>query len=496
MWWRRTLALVAVVAGVLVGGGLPGAAASDRVVVLTAKGAVSPVMAMYLDRGISAAEEEGAAAVVVQLDTPGGLDSSMRDIVQRINRATVPVVVYVAPVGGRAASAGAFITMAGHVAAMAPNTAIGAAHPVGGGGAEIKGPLADKVTNDAVAYIRGIAALRGRNLEWAEKAVRESVSATADEAVQSQVVDLVAADLESLLRQIDGRTVSLATGPVTLRTAGLTLVPLPMNPIESFLSALADPNVAYLLLSLAMTGLFLELSNPGAILPGIVGGIALLLAMFSLGMLPVNISGLLLILFAFLLFLADVWVTSHGMLTVGGAISLTLGSFLLMSSNDPALRVNPFLIAGVVGTITVLSGLMVTVIVRSYRTRPVGGPGGVLRMVGVARTPLEPEGLVFVHGELWRARSEDGRVEQGERVRIVGLSGLELRVNRASLAFDDLLGSVGVAQSPLNPAGKVAVAGLQWDARSDGGAVEQGERVRVTGLEGSALTVVKAGEKE
>src|SRR2546422_2090771 len=234
--------------------------------VLTTKGPVTPVMAGYLDRGISAAENASAAGVIVQLDAPGGLDGSMRDIVQRINNARIPVVVYVSPAGARAASAGAFITMAAHVAAMSPNTAIGAAHPVGGNGAEIEGTMAEKVTNDAVAYIRGIAQLRGRNQDWAEKAVRESVSMSSDSAVSEHVVDLVANNLEDLIHQLDGRHVRLLTGEAQLSLSGAEVRRVTMYPIEAFLAAITDPNIAYMLLSVAMLAIFLELSNPGAIL--------------------------------------------------------------------------------------------------------------------------------------------------------------------------------------------------------------------------------------
>lgn len=405
---------------------------SPTIVVLKAKGPVNPILASYFNRGITMAETQGASMVIFQLDTPGGLDTSMRDIVQRINSARIPVVVYVSPAGARAASAGAFITMAAHVAAMAPNTAIGAAHPVAGGPQELTGPMSDKVTNDAVAYIRGIAELRGRNTEWAEKAVRESISSSVDEAVKEKVVDLVAIDLGALLTQLDGRVVKLMTGEVTLSTKGHVLIHEDMNFIESFLFAISDPNVAYILLTLAMTGLFLELSNPGAILPGIVGGIALFLALFSLGMLPVNIAGLLLIGLGFLLFVAELWVTTHGMLTVGGIISLTLGSLLLISGNAPYLMVDRRLIATVVASVAAFFFFAVSAIVRTQRQRSVTGREGLMGMDGIARTPLNPEGLVFVHGERWQAAVLDGEgpVAEGERVKVVGIEGLKLTVTR------------------------------------------------------------------
>lgn len=407
---------------------------AGEVYVLTWKGAVTPVMAGYLDRGIRAAEEANAAAVVIQLDTPGGLDSAMRDVVQRINAARVPVVVYVAPAGARAASAGAFITMAAHVAAMAPNTAIGAAHPVAGGGEEITGPMKDKVLNDSVAYIRGIAEMRGRNQDWAEKAVRESISSPADVAVQEKVVDLIAPTLPDLVRQLDGRRVKLLTNEVSLATTGTELRRVDQTPIEAFLAAIADPNVAYLLLSIAMLAIFLELSNPGAILPGIVGGVCLLLALFALGMLPVNIAGLLFIGLAFLLFVLEVWVPSHGMLGLGGVISLLFGSFILMSGAPTDLQVHPGLIVGVAAFFAAMFFLVSRAVLSTWRRRSPATQSVEVGTEGIARTSLSPVGTVMVRGELWRARVNEGGVRAGERVVVTGVRGLELEVAAASAA--------------------------------------------------------------
>ena len=407
-------------------------AATPIVLVLTAKGAVTPVMASYFSRGISLAEQKNAMAVVIQLDTPGGLDTAMRDIVQRINGARVPVVVYVSPAGARAASAGAFITMAAHVAVMAPNTAIGAAHPVAGNGQQIEGPMEDKVVNDAVAYIRGIAKLRGRSEDWAERAVRQSISTQADEAVKEHVVDFVATDLPSLLKQLDGRKAKLLTSDVEIVTIGATVELLDMNFVEAFLFAISDPNIAYILLSIAMLGIFLELSNPGAILPGIVGGISLVMALFSLGMLPVNIAGLLLIGLGFLLFLAEVWVTAHGLLSVGGVLSLALGSFLLTSGAAPELQINRWLITGVVGMFSLFAFFIVGAIVRSRRAAETTGLNALVGMQGVARSALELDGTVFVHGELWSAHSDDGAIQPGERVRVTAMEGLQLHVTKVT----------------------------------------------------------------
>lgn len=406
------------------------AGASGPVVVLTAKGAVNPVLAGYIDRGITEAERRDATALVIQLDTPGGLDISMRDIVQRINAARTPVVVYVAPAGARAASAGAFITMAAHVAVMAPNTAIGAAHPVAGGGQEIEGPLKDKVVNDAVAYIRSIAQLRDRNVEWAEKAVRESISTEAEEAVKQNVVDFNADTLDDLVRQLDTRTVKLLEREVTISTQGVPVEHLEMNLIERFLYAITDPNIAYLLLSVAMMAIFLELSNPGAILPGVVGGIFLLLALFALGTLPVNIAGLLLIAFGFAMLVAEIWITSYGLLAVGGIIGLAVGSLILLSGADPVFQINPWLIALVVGSFAAFFLFIVGAIVRSRRQLPTTGLEALVGMKGVARTALDPEGTVLVHGELWRARSREGTVEADEEVVVTSMEGLKLYVTQ------------------------------------------------------------------
>lgn len=410
-------------------------AASPEVHVLQAKGAITPVLAGYVDRGIDRAESEGAAACVIELDTPGGLDGPMRDIVQRIIGARVPVVVYVSPPGARAASAGVFITMAGHVAAMAPDTAIGAAHPVflGSTGAETQETdetLEEKATNDAVAYIKSIAANRKRNGEWAERAVRESVSITEQEALALNVIDVVAPDLSSLLAQLDSREVELLSGTTTLRLREANIVYVDMSLIESFLFAITDPNIAYILLSLGMLGIFLELSHPGAILPGIAGGVCLLLGLYSLGTLPVNWAGVLLIAFAFVLFVAEIFVTSYGLLAVGGVTSLVLGSLILTAGNPPFLAIDRRLIWGVIIGLTLVFGLVIRAVVRTQRRRPVTGREELVGKVAVVRTPLKPVGKVYLRGELWSAASEEGEVELGEEVIVSKVDGLKLWVTK------------------------------------------------------------------
>ncbi|HEY9899764.1 MAG TPA: nodulation protein NfeD [Pantanalinema sp.] len=418
--------------------GLSARAAGERVRVLEVKGAITPAIATYVARGLAEAGKAGDSAALIRLDTPGGLDSAMRDIVQAIEASRRPVIVYVSPQGGRAASAGVFITMAAHVAAMAPNTAIGAASPVASGGEEIKGTMKAKVTNDAAAYIRGIARSRGRNADWAEKAVRQAVSLESSEAVKERVVDLVAPDVPALLDRIDGRTVKVGGQFVALHTRQAQVVALEMGPLERFLQAISDPTIALLFLNLGMLGLFLELSNPGLILPGVIGGICLLLAFYALGTLPINAAGVALIAFAFLLFVAELFVPSFGALAVGGVVSLVLGALMLVSPGTPGFEVSRGAIAG----IALLSGCaiaaLVTMAVRAQRRRVTTGKAGMVGAIARVRTPLEPEGQVFVNGELWRAVSLEGPVPVGAAVEIRRVEHLTLfvvptSVNPASL---------------------------------------------------------------
>ncbi|HET7094491.1 MAG TPA: nodulation protein NfeD, partial [Thermomicrobiales bacterium] len=322
---------------------------------VTIDGEITPPMAHYVTGAITAAGNNGADALVIEMNTPGGLMSAMDDIVGGILDSRVPVIVYVAPQGARAASAGVYITYAAHIAAMAPATRIGSASPVtiGTNGQPTGGDatMNAKITNDAVSQIRNLAALRGRNAEWAEQAVRKAANVTADEAVKEHVVDLIAPDLPTLLDDVNGRTVTLATGTTPLRTADAEIRPVEMGWIDQFLHLLADPTIAYILLSLGSLGLFFELANPGAVFPGVIGGLCLLLGLYTLGTLPVNWTGLLLIGFAFVLFIADLFVPSFGVLTIGGIVSFVLGSYLLLGQGaPPGLRIAP----AVIWTMTVL----------------------------------------------------------------------------------------------------------------------------------------------
>jgi membrane-bound serine protease (ClpP class) len=410
-------------------GGLP-AWAAPPVSLIEIDGVISPVTLRIIASALERAEAERVRALVIQLDTPGGLERSMRSIVQKLLNADVPVVVYVAPTGARAASAGVFITMAAHVAAMAPATNIGAAHPVAVGGGQMDKETIKKIENDAAAFARTIATERGRNAEWAEKAVRASVSATEREAVRLKVVDLIAENVSDLLVKIDGRTVKTRKETVTLKTKEAPVTKVEIGWRDRFLSLITDPNIAYILMMLGMLGLFFELSNPGVILPGVIGGISLILAFFAFQSLPINYAGLLLILFGVVLLLAEIKVVSHGVLTLGGAISMILGSLMLFDAPEVDLRISWWVIVPTVASTTGIFAFAVGAGVRALYRAPTTGRTGMVGQVGVARSALAPSGEVFVQGELWRAVAEGEPVAEGERVTILGLEGLTLKVRK------------------------------------------------------------------
>lgn len=398
------------------------------VVLLPVSDAIGPVTAHFLVQGIVKAEEQGAEAVVIQLDTPGGLDTSMRQIVKAILGASVPVIVYVAPPGARAASAGLFITLAAPIAAMAPGTNIGAATPVsvGGGEASPDSSMSSKVKNDAAAYARSLAERRGRNAVWAESAVLRAVSITAEEAVRDSVVDLVASDLSELLRLIDGRTVRTVEGDHVLRTADAPIVRLEMSWREKLLALVSNPSVAYLLFLAGILGIGMELYHPGGILPGVVGGISLILAFFAFQNLPINAAGILLILLGVVLFILEVKVPSYGILSIGGVTSLVLGSLFLFEPGS-ALRVSLMVLIPTVLVFAAFFTLAVLLAARAQRRPKLGGADGMVGEVGEAVTRLGPDGKVFVHGEYWNARSLFP-VAQGAAVRVVRIKGLKLEV--------------------------------------------------------------------
>jgi membrane-bound serine protease (ClpP class) len=402
-------------------------AGAPHVNVLTLEGVISPVTVRLVDSAIERARVEGARALIIRLDTPGGLEKSMRSIAQRILNAEVPVVVYVAPTGARAASAGVFITLAGHVAAMAPATNIGAAHPVAVGGGGDKESLR-KIENDAAAFIRSLALERGRNADWAEKAVRQSVSVTEREALKLKIIDLVADSVADLLEKIDGRVVKTNLGPVTLTTRGVAVIPVEVSLRDRFLNVITDPNVAYILMMLGVLGLFFELSNPGVIAPGVIGGICLILAFYAFQSLPINFAGLLLILLGVVLLLAEIKIVSHGVLAIGGVIALVLGSLMLFDAPEVRFGISPWLLVTSVGVMA--SALLVTMAAsaRALRRPPMLGAPSMIGTTGVARGALAPDGQVQVGGELWRAVAEGGHVEDAHPVRVVSIEGLTLRV--------------------------------------------------------------------
>jgi membrane-bound serine protease (ClpP class) len=396
-----------------------------EVFLLDLEGPNNPGTATFLSRGIEEAEKTDAALVVVRLDTPGGLASSMRTMVKAIMNSSVPVVVYVSPQGAGAASAGVLVTVSAHVAAMAPGTNIGAAHPVAAGGKEIEKTMSEKVVNDMASYGRGIAQEKGRNAEWVEKAVRESVSITAEEALEKKVIDVVAADLDDLLKKLDGREVSLQKGKVVLKTKDLVKRHYQPGFRDKILKTISDPNIAYILMMIGLAGLYFELSHPGAIFPGVIGGISLILAFYAFQTLPVNYAGLLLIALAIIFFIAEIKVASYGILSVGGVISLTLGSIMLYEDVGVSLGLMMPTVALIGGFFVVVSALAF----RAYRSRPKVGMEGMMGAVGVVKKPIDPEGLVFVHGELWRAVSRE-KIDTGEKVEVERSEGLVLTVKR------------------------------------------------------------------
>lgn len=400
--------------------------------ILEIDGGIGPITERYIDRGYDRAEDHDARLVVIEMDTPGGLSTSMRDIVQRIEASSVPTVVYVTPKGARAASAGTFITMAAHVAVMAPNTSIGAAAAIDASGGDIEGTLGKKIEEDAVAFIRGIAELRGRNADWAEQAVREAVAASATDAVALNVVDFIANDLSEILARIDGTTIQL--NPVTtVRLEGLATAPqvrTEMTVWERFLDILADPNLATILISIGFLALIFELSNPGIIFPGVVGIILMILGFIGLGVLDVEIAGIALIAVALVFFALELFVPSGGILATGGIVALILGGIIAFRNTPTELQPNRILLAVlalIVGTMFVSLAIGIT---RMRKLTAVTGSEALIGALAVARTPLTPDGMVFVQGERWKAQLDEGTAQPGEYVRIIGADGFTLRVRK------------------------------------------------------------------
>jgi len=404
------------------------AAERARVRVVTIHDPITPVTAQFLHRTLDDADHGGDSLVLVELDTPGGLDTAMREIVKDIFASSVPLAVYVAPSGARAASAGAIICLAADVCAMSPGTNIGAAHPVSLGEKADK-TMEEKLVNDAEAYAEGIARKRGRDETLARRMVRESVSLSADKALSGRIIDLIARDRTDLLQQMEGRRIMRNGQEVTLRLAGAEAFFAEMRPGERILNAISNPNVAYVLMMLGILGLFFELSNPGVILPGVIGGISLILAFFAFQALPVNYAGVLLIVLALVLFIAEIKVVSHGMLTVGGVIAMVLGSLLLFESPAPYLRVSWSVI---LITVLATAGFFLVVIakaLRVHRLKPATGQEGLLEQEGRAESELAPDGKVFVNGEYWEAWSEQP-IASGSRIVVERVEGMRLKVRK------------------------------------------------------------------
>lgn len=405
------------------------AARTQHVDVIVVDGPITPVTAKYISDGVNRAERDDAECLVIKMDTPGGLMQATWSIDKKLLAAGVPVVVYIAPSGGRAASAGVYISYAAHIVAMAPSTNIGSAHPVTMGGQDSSKVMMEKVTNDAVAHIKGLADRRGRNAIWAEDAVRKSVSITEKEALEKGVINLIAEDMDDLLTQLDGKKVELKREEVTLRTKRAEVMYHPMNWRYKILDKISDPNIAYLLMLAGIAGIFFELKSPGTIFPGAIGGISLILAFFALQVLPINAAGILLILLAVVFFILEIHITSFGLLTIGGIVSMTLGSLMLFRSAE--LKVSLGVIIPAVLATAAFFVVALGLGLRAQMKKATTGEKGIIGERGEVIKALSPEGQVSVHGEIWKAVSSE-KIRKGEKVEVVGVEGLVLRVRKLS----------------------------------------------------------------
>ena len=403
------------------------------ILILKIEDAIGPGIADFIETGIKKANDDLAACLIIELDTPGGLAESMRTIVKAILASDIPIVVYVSPSGARAASAGVMITMAADVAAMAPGTNIGAAHPVGAGGQEINKSMSEKVVNDMVAHARSVAEKRGRNADWVEKAIRESVAVTETEALKQNIIDLIASDTDDLIRKLNGRQIE-GKGRLNLENTEKKI--LSESYRTKILKTISDPNIAYILLMIGLAGLYFELSHPGAIFPGVIGGISIILAFFALQALPVNYAGILLILLSIIFFIMEMKITSYGLLSIAGIVALVLGSLMLFKGDSPEYRLS---LQVLLPTIIVISAFFVVVaglVFRAHMSKPQTGTGGLLDEIGIVKKTIDPEGKVFVHGELWQARSTES-IDVGTKVRVIGVDNLILDVETLSEKTDD-----------------------------------------------------------
>jgi membrane-bound serine protease (ClpP class) len=401
-----------------------GLAEQNEVYIIKVADAISPGTADFIKNGIKTAEEKAATVVIIELDTPGGLAESMRLIVQNILSSKVPVVVFVSPSGARAASAGVMITMAADIAAMAPGTNIGAAHPVGAGGKDIDGAMSEKIINDMVAQAKSVAQQRGRNAQWVEAAIRESVSVTETEALKENIIDLIARDTDDLIKQLNGRVLK---DKGVLNLANAKKVVLEETLRTKILKTISNPNIAYILMMIGLAGLYFEFSHPGAIFPGVIGGIALILAFFAMQTLPVNYAGILLIVLAIIFFIMEMKITSYGLLSVAGMVSLVLGSLMLFEGSTPDMKLSLHVL---LPTVILISGFFVAVaslVFRAQISKPTTGSTGLVGEIGVVKKALKPEGKVFVHGELWNARAKEP-LDENVKVRVVKVVNLILEV--------------------------------------------------------------------
>ena len=393
--------------------------------VIELDGPVSSGASTFLTRGIERARDNGSAIVIVRMDTPGGLGIAMKSMVKTILNSPVPVIVYIAPRGASAASAGVLITISANIAAMAPGTNIGAAHPVQSDGSDINKTMETKVVNDMASYARSIADMKGRNSEWVEQAIRESVSISAEEAVEKKVVDLIAPDIDELLKLIDGREVETKSGKIIIDSKDMGLEYFAPRKIDKFLMLISDPTIMTILFSIGLLGLGFEITHPGTMFPGVIGAISLILAFYSMQTLPVSYAGLLLILLAVILFIAEIKITSYGLLSLGGIISLILGSMMFFEELGFSLvMIAPFII--------IIGGFFIFVAILAYRSqisRPRGGADSMIDETGIVKKVIDKEGLVFVHGEYWRAVSDE-IIEAEETVKVTGMNGLILKVKK------------------------------------------------------------------
>ncbi len=413
---------------------LPHLTIGQNVVSIKVDGSINPASASFIKSAIDQASNTNAQCLIIHLNTPGGLLKSTRVIVGDILASPVPVVVYVSPGGAHAGSAGVFITMAAHVAAMAPSTNIGAAHPVKLQGS-MDSTMSDKTTNDAAAFIRSIAAKRKRNLQWAEEAVRKSVSITEIEALNKHVVDLIAEDQQDLLRKIDGLPISINNGTKILNTQNASIKNIEMNFVERLMDIISDPNIAYILMMLGFYGLLFELYSPGAVAPGVIGGICLILAFYAMHALPLNYAGLALIIFAIILFVLEVKIISHGILGLGGVIALAFGSMMLIKTESALefIRISWGVILSVTAVTALFFFALVALVVKAQKAKPITGIEGLIGSEGETLVALQPSGTIRIHGELWHATATTGSIDKGQKVTVTSINKLTLFVQPSAV---------------------------------------------------------------